>query len=798
MRKITAGLLAATLASGAGLTLPSVAAAAPPPAPTTTGVGEPGQPSDDLISPLEAKRRELREQAISDVLSGRATPERRGGSTVVKVGEAAGSGPFGRKARRGQTGARDQYVELSREKTDRIFVILAEFGTERHPEYPDVDHDPDWPGPARFDGPLHNEIPEPDRAVDNSTVWRPDFSADHFRRLYFGTGRGDESLKQYFEAQSSGRYSVDGTVTDWVRVRYNEARYGRDLCGSNVCRNTWDLVRDAANQWVADQRAAGRSAADVAAELRTFDQWDRYDFDGDGIFSESDGYLDHFQIVHAGGDQADGDPWQGEDAIWSHRSFAFQTDEDLTGPAGNLRGGAEIAGTGLWIGDYTVQPENGGRSVFYHEYAHDLGLPDDYNILSGGDNNNEHWTLMAQSRLGARGEPFIGDRAGDLGAWNKLQLGWLDYEVIKAGQKRTLTLGPEEYNTTKPQAAVVTLPQKSVTRNYGAPFAGARQYWSGDDDDLRNTMTRQVDLTGATDAALTFKAKYSIEAGFDYLYVQASTNGGANWATLDGTVNGEPFGRDGGTQPRPALDGTTNGAWVDIDVPLDAYAGQTFLLRFLYRTDGAVAEGGFFADDIRIVADGTEVLADGAEGNGGWTLRGFSAVGAEATNLHDNYYIAGHRSYVSYDRYLKTGPYYYGYLNTRPDFVDHYAYQEGLLISYWDTSFRDNDTFAHPGQGRNLYIDAHPRPILNAAGTPWRARIQVYDAPFSLKRADSFTLHVNSVPQRIQGQPAQPLFDDTRQYWFAELPNHGVKLPAVGVQIRVLDVKGTSMKVRVY
>ena len=49
-----------------------------------------------------------------------------------------------------------------------------------------------------------------------------------------------------------------------------------------------------------------------------------------------------------------------------------------------------------------MQPENGGRSVFYHEYAHDLGLPDDYNILNGGDNNNEHWTLMAQSRLGAK------------------------------------------------------------------------------------------------------------------------------------------------------------------------------------------------------------------------------------------------------------------------------------------------------------------------------------------------------------------------------------------------------------
>ena len=66
--------------------------------------------------------------------------------------------------------------------------------------------------------------------------------------------------------------------------------------------------------------------------MRTFDKWDRYDHDSDGNFNEADGYLDHFQIVHSGGDQADGDPIQGEDAIWSHRSYAFVTGAGLDGP----------------------------------------------------------------------------------------------------------------------------------------------------------------------------------------------------------------------------------------------------------------------------------------------------------------------------------------------------------------------------------------------------------------------------------------------------------------------------------
>ncbi len=106
-------------------------------------------------------------------------------------------------------------------------MVLAEFGNERAPELPRPGHRPEHPGPTTFDGPLHNAIPEPDRTKDNSTVWQADYSADYFRELYFGDGRGVESLKTYYEKQSSGRYSVDGQVTDWVKVRYNEARYGR-------------------------------------------------------------------------------------------------------------------------------------------------------------------------------------------------------------------------------------------------------------------------------------------------------------------------------------------------------------------------------------------------------------------------------------------------------------------------------------------------------------------------------------------------------------------------------------------
>jgi immune inhibitor A len=813
VRTFVVGFLSLSLASGVGVSLSPAAVAAPPAdaaAVVPSVQNEPGASSDELVNPLEQKRRTLREKAVSDVLSGRAKPEQRNGSTVVKVGQAAGGGAFGGEARnrRGARDNRDQYVELAREQTDRIFVILAEFGNERDPRFPDKDTDPTTPGPQRFDGPVHNQIPAPNRAVDNTTVWQADYDQEHYQDLYFGSGRNVESVKTYYETQSSGRYSVDGTVTDWVKVKYNEARYGRsgddptdangddpNVCSSNVCNTSYDLVRDAANQWVADQEARGRTRAEVVAELKTFDQWDRYDFDADGDFNEPDGYLDHFQIVHAGGDEADGDPWQAEDAIWSHRAFAYGDDEGDRGPAGNLLGGTEIADTGLWIGDYTMQPENGGLSVFAHEYGHDLGLPDDYNVLAGGTNNNEYWTLMAQSRLNAAGEP-LGTRPGYLGAWNKLQLGWLDYETIVAKQKRTLTLGPQEYNSTKAQAAVVVLPKKRVTTEFGAPYSGSRQYFSGNADDLRNSMTRQFDLTGAADPTLTFKARYNIEEGFDYLYVRASLDG-QKWTALDGTINGQPFIRDGANPPRPAIGGSTDNQWVDVSVPLDAYAGQNVYLQFYYRTDGGYSAGGFFADNIQVVDGSTVLFSDDAEGTPPWTLRGFTTVGTSSTGDYDNFYIAGHRTYVSYDRYLKTGPYNFGFTNTKPDWVEHYPYQQGVLISYWDRSQVDNDTNWHPGVGRNLYIDAHPQPFYRLDGLPFSARIQVYDAPFGLRKADSFTLHVNGQPSYVRGQAAQPLFDDTKKYFYEELPNHGVKLPAVGVKIRVLEENGTSAKIRI-
>ena len=792
MRRVPAGLAGLALATGLATVVALPASGSPPDGSKQL---QRSAVVDDLPNPVEEKRRALKKAAIQDVIAGRAKVEQRGASKVVKVGRQAAPEGAGTAA----APAEDQYVELAREKTDKIFVILAEFGDERHPDYPDQDTSPATPGPTRFGGPRHNQIPAPDRTKNNSTIWQADYSPAHYRQLYFGTGDGVESVKTYYEKQSSGRYSVDGMVSDWVRVRYNEARYGRSNgypCGDIVCSNTWDLIRDAIAKWVAQQRASGLSDTQIRQKLREYDQWDRNDFDADGNFNESDGYIDHFQIVHAGGDQADRDPYQGEDAIWSHRWKAFQGTGQ--GPSnGNKDGGTQIANTGIWVADYTIQPENGGLSVFAHEYGHDLGLPDHYDAAA--DNPVNWWTLMAQSRVSAAGDEGIGTRPADLGAWDKLQLGWLDYEVVPAGTARTLDIGPHEYNSAKPQGVVVPLGKtRKVVTDYGAPAEGTKQWWSDTGDDLENTLSRQVTLPAGT-ATLTFQAKWNIEDcgpdPCDYAFVEV--NDGSGWKSIAGSITKASEGN--------AIDGV-QATYKAATFDLSAYAGKTIGLRLRYETDGA-AQGnpgtslrpGIYADAFKLTSGSTTVFQDGAEsGNGGWTLDGFKAVPASTEEFFDHYYVASNRQYVSYDKYLQTGP--YNVINTaaNPNWVEHFPYQNGLLVTYWDTSQSDNNTTQHPGEGEILPIDSHPQPLYRLDGLPWRGRIQTYDAPFSLEKADSFTLHAQQTGQAslIRGQDAQPVFDDRRSYMNSVQPEVGVKVPNAGVRMRVLSASGTSMQVR--
>ena len=146
----------------------------------TSRSADPQVKQHDLPSPLSEKQRALRAQALELQAKGKIPK----GAKVGKV-------------------AKGQYVQLARTGEDSIWTVLGEF--------------------SDF---AHNQIAEPDRTQDNTTIWEPDFSQSYYENLLFNDSPGANSMRNYYIEQSSNRYTVNGDVTDWTKVPGTAADYG--------------------------------------------------------------------------------------------------------------------------------------------------------------------------------------------------------------------------------------------------------------------------------------------------------------------------------------------------------------------------------------------------------------------------------------------------------------------------------------------------------------------------------------------------------------------------------------------
>lgn len=585
---ITAVTVLAVAASAVTVSAYTAAQSKAAAAPATTaahGADNGAEEQPGPTSPRETRLQAARAQAIGKVLRGEAKALEKGSSKRVEY-------------------EKGKYVETAR-TTDRIFVLPVEFS-----DY------------------AHNEIPKPDRTTDNSTVWASDYSQAYYQQQVFGDANpttGD-TLKSYYGRQSSGTYSITGTVHEWTRVDNTIAHYGTDSCtkggtpiSTYYCNE--QLVTDGLDQWYANQLAAGRTVSAVNEYLASYDQWDRHDYDGDGIYNEPDGYLDRVMLSFAGESQANGGGVNGADAIGSHRGYVsyLQDGADTLGPDnGNLSGGSEVGSSGLWVDDYTMSNENRGLGVVAHEYGHDLGLPDLYDT-SGGENSTGFWSVMTQGS-GLTDKESLSANPADLGAWARLQLGWLDYETAEA----------------------------------------------------------------ATDSAHTINP----------LSVDSSTRGAEA---------------------------------VVVNLPEDA------------------------------------------DGNA-------------------RYYVVENRRYVGDDVYLETGPYNLTtYSNTTGvKQRTNFAYEEGVLIWYWNTKYANNRTKTNGGYGRILPIDAHAEPEYWPSGSLVRNRVTSYDAAFGLTAVPSVTVHSGTASVTLEAKEPVTVFDDVHgTYHYDENPYGSSYDADSGTTIRV-------------
>ena len=222
------------------------------------------------------------------VLKGKATPK--GKNKVVKV-------------------AKGQYVELAFEGEDQILTLLGEFGDAE---------------------PTHNHgAPRAStHAGDRRPAPQPDPRAGSRRRQHDDLGR---------------RTSARSTTTTCSTTRTRTRRWRTGISSSPTAATastatsaTGSRSRTTRPPTAATTAAASSAPATSAASSSTrptpgatrrspparpprrstrmlapFDVWDRYDYDGDGDFDEPDGYIDHFQSVHAGEGEETGGGAQG-------------------------------------------------------------------------------------------------------------------------------------------------------------------------------------------------------------------------------------------------------------------------------------------------------------------------------------------------------------------------------------------------------------------------------------------------------------------------------------------------------
>ncbi|MDY7076245.1 MAG: M14 family zinc carboxypeptidase [Chloroflexota bacterium] len=138
-------------------------------------------------------------------------------------------------------------------------------------------------------------------------------------------------------------------------------------------------------------------------------------------------------------------------------------------------------------------------------------------------------------------------------------------------------------------------PWAITTESYHTPSHSWTDSPGGDYGNNRNTsLTSPVlDLSKVTSVRLSFWHTYDLEAGYDYGYVEYSTDGGSNWT------------------PVASYDGYDHTTWTQQVLALPMLDGQANArLRFRLNSDGWSTADGWHIDDVTLQGGGPVCLPD--------------------------------------------------------------------------------------------------------------------------------------------------------------------------------------------
>ena len=601
---------------------------------------------------------------------------------------------------------------------------------------------------------------DPRLELSDTDMFYNSYPPEHYRDLLYSVdgfkgpnGETFSSARQYYRNVTGNNFDLTGSVYGWVTAKEKADYYGRQS-GEIRDENVAELVIEAVEALVAQ-----------GVDLSEYDQSDLYDIDGDGIINEPDGVIDHILLFHSSIGQEAGGGVLGDNAIWSHRFFATNGSNQP----------ANISGSTIKAFNYTINPIDAGIGVVVHEFGHDLGLPDEYDLkdIEIGE-PVANWSVMSSgSWMGeVRGSTpvmfspknldFLQNRFG--GNWvNQKSL-----ELTSIDGSANLNLSHASAFNESTNQIKINLP--SFLEDFIVPSSGAFQYYSGDGNNLNNQMSFKVSLPESNQLTLKMKSKFSIESDYDIfqVYVNSEPLAGNVTKTTHPNYPGVRHYIDGSS----ATTDVKNADFIELTYDLTSYSNQQVTITFVYQTDTAISFFGIVIDDITISSPQEVILSDNAESDNSNQFSGFRKIGRYKAGNEHAYYLQlmGHQGI---------------------DKVLQYAqYPAGLTLWYSNENYENNNTSEHQGFGDLLIIDTDQRPILKSNGNDVaRSAIQVRDAAMRLT-PQSEGLGDNDLS-------SVSFFDDSLDYTFKLQPESGVQVPKYGLKIELIDISESFVNAEV-
>jgi immune inhibitor A len=608
----------------------------------------------------------------------------------------------------------------------------------------------------------HNGIPKPS-TQNNTDWWVSDFSSSYYASLLFGNQPANRSLRNFLYEASNETYDLAGEIHDWAAVTGNADTYGDDLASGGVDNDladgtdVYELIRDAADTLSAWVPTAGWSA-----------------------YCSNTTTIDYFVVVHAGKGQESGGGGLGNDAVWSVHGALTQT--------------YQIGTQGIYVQNFIVVSEDAPIGVFAHEMGHMFGLPDTWNPTSGlevsGPRNRERanaanvgepspafWDPMAYGCW--LGMP-LGSRPAVMTSWECQELNWLTLtEWTLTDMPASTYLAQLETFSQASKALKINL----NPRIYVSPHSPTHMRQAPDPTDMTSPsiLSHTFQITAATTAQLTFYQWYDLETNLDVGYVEVASSSGGAFTTVF-TVTG------------------TSSGWALRTLALDSYVSSIIDVRFRLARDPNIRKLGWFLDDFALVQDGVTTWSDSTDTGGGaagpvqgagnyqWSALRFPWNEAYVSN---HYYLAEWRNDDTplFDD-LRVAYHMTDMVN---GWAEYFKYNPGLLVWYVNPIYNrnwDNDVLLHPGDGFLLAVDAHPDPLLQSTGIPWRTRVQMQDAAFR-KSASTYPNSLTDSAGVLRNMPplaATTYFLDwwaSYPYWRSSSPDNSAKTPEYGVKLEI-------------